>query len=302
MHRERVRDVKPQVDTSMPRVVHLNHVHHNLKKEQMLEDRYSEIDRENRILLKKMSEIMSVGSQATTPRPRADEGRKHGGALSLNRDARKKELLRITKENQSILRRIQQAQPVYNHVEMEGGHRKNTSYLKNCVEYPLVLRTPRSARGPGQSCASSQLVRLGEDPEDSRPQSARSLQRGGGPSAQGQAQPLASREFLPGPQEAPQGPPSAGGPAGGGGPRASAGSGSDQAGLSSAPQSATGGRPATGVVEVDSLDADAMVRQGRVLTAGSVHAQIDLGSSMGEAQVRLRGLTPQSEARAAWST
>lgn len=151
MHRERVRNVRSLVDTSLPNVAHMDHVRNNLKKEQMLEERYSEIDRENRILLKKMTEIMRQQAPAAeTPREK-----RQPGPQSLNRDARKKELLRITKENQSILRRIQQAQPVYNHIEWEGSHRKQASYLKNCAEYPLVLK---SARGPSKR--SSELTPL----------------------------------------------------------------------------------------------------------------------------------------------
>ena len=38
-------------------------------------------------------------------------------------DYRKKELLRITNENQAILKRIQRAQPMYNHVAWEAEHR-----------------------------------------------------------------------------------------------------------------------------------------------------------------------------------
>lgn len=185
MHRERVKTVRPQVDTAEPYVAHMDHVRTNLKREQLLEERYSEIDRENRILLKKMSGIMST--------PRSEE-RRGPGPSSLNRDARKKELLRITKENQNILRRIQQAQPVYNHVEMEGTHRRNTSYLKNCAEYPLVIRTPRSARG-GPGHISSELVRLGEERvEDGRPQSARSFGGAGrAPSAGAVSSPSAAQ-------------------------------------------------------------------------------------------------------------
>eukprot|EP00927_Polykrikos_kofoidii_P056745 TRINITY_DN50823_c0_g1_i1.p1 TRINITY_DN50823_c0_g1~~TRINITY_DN50823_c0_g1_i1.p1 ORF type:complete len:408 (-),score=53.44 TRINITY_DN50823_c0_g1_i1:169-1392(-) len=134
MHRERIRNIKPLVDTSEPHATRMEHVHNNLKREQRLEERYSEIDRENRILLKKMSDIMSTHAS-----PREE----HQGPQSLNRDARKKELLRITRENHSILRRIQQAQPTYNHVDWEGIHRKNTMYLRNAAEYPLVLRQPR---------------------------------------------------------------------------------------------------------------------------------------------------------------
>eukprot|EP00435_Cladocopium_sp_Y103_P071859 s216_g38.t1 len=150
MHRERIRNMKSTVDTGMPSVATLEHVKVNLKKEQMMEDRYTEIDRDNRILLKKMTEIMK---QQTTFPP----AERKSGPTSLNRDARKKELMRITRENQSILKRIQQAQPVYNHVEWEDQHRRNVTYLRNKCEFPVVLRTPR--RGG----ASSELINMGEE-------------------------------------------------------------------------------------------------------------------------------------------
>jgi len=156
MHRERVTNIKSMVDTSIPLAATLNHVVNNLKREQKLEERYSEIDRANRILLTKMSDIMRQ-PPALTPREE-----RRPGPQSLNRDARKKELLRITKENQSILKRIQQAQPVYNHVEHEGIHRKNQAYMKNCAEYPVVLGTPRKT--PRQMGASSELVPLEPEP------------------------------------------------------------------------------------------------------------------------------------------
>ncbi|CAJ1394670.1 unnamed protein product [Effrenium voratum] len=152
LHRDRIRNMKSQVDTGMPTVAQLEHVKVNLKKEQMMEDRYTEIDRDNRILLKKMTEIMK--QQNNFP----PVEKKTTGPTSLNKDSRRKELLRITRENQSILKRIQQAQPVYNHVEWEDQHRKNVTYLKNKCEFPVVLRTPRRER-----YASSELVNLEED-------------------------------------------------------------------------------------------------------------------------------------------
>jgi hypothetical protein len=153
-HKERIRNMKPQIDTRPPMVANLDHIRINLKKEQMMEDRYSEIDRDNRILLKKMTEIMQQQG-ATLPKV---EHKPPPGPVSLNRDARKKELLRITRDNQMILKRIQQAQPVYNHVEWEDDNRKNMTFLRNRCEFPLVLRTPRTARA-----ASSELVHMGED-------------------------------------------------------------------------------------------------------------------------------------------
>merc|ERR1719419_799731 len=79
LHRARVRNVRPLVDTSEPMAVQMDHVRNNLKREQMLEERYSEIDRENRILLRKMSEIMN---HQTLPCPSA----RQAGPQSLNHD------------------------------------------------------------------------------------------------------------------------------------------------------------------------------------------------------------------------
>jgi len=154
MHRQRLKAMRPQVDTSEPGVVHLDHLRNNLKREQLLEERYFEIDRENKILLQKMSDIM----RQTTYK---NEGEKTAGAggKSLNRDLRKMELMRITQENQNILKRIQKAQPIYNHVEWEDSYRKSTSYLRNTCEYPPIP----SARGkscPGSSRGPSSLMPL----------------------------------------------------------------------------------------------------------------------------------------------
>lgn len=135
-----MKHVRPQVDTSQPTTVHLDHLRNNLKREQLLEERYHEIDRENKILLQKMSDIMKSSTYSGM--------RAQSGPPSLNRDARKTELMRITQENQGILKRIQRAQPVYNHVQWEDSYRRNGQYLKNSSEYPLVLkRKTSSSRG-----------------------------------------------------------------------------------------------------------------------------------------------------------
>lgn len=174
LHRERIMNMKSTIDTTQPKVLALGHLVTNMKREQLLEERYSEIDRENRILLNKMSEIMAKPGVSTprgasgTPRTPRDASR---GPVSLNRDFRKKELLRITKENQNILKRIQQAQPVYNHVESEGSYRKHQAYVRNCAEYPVVLGTPRKT--PRSMGASSELVQLA--PEMSEMEAEESL-------------------------------------------------------------------------------------------------------------------------------
>ncbi|CAE7187118.1 Cfap97d1 [Symbiodinium pilosum] len=129
MLRSRIRNVKPQIDTRPPESMALDHVRNNLKREQLLEERYHAIDRDNRILLQKMSDIMK------TPSAKSGLGGVQSSPTSLTRDARKAELSRITQENLAILKRIQQAQPVYSHVEWDDSYRRSQTYLKR---YRLV--------------------------------------------------------------------------------------------------------------------------------------------------------------------
>jgi len=140
-HRDRVKNMRPQVDTKEPKVCQFDHIRNNLKREQMLEERYTQIDRENMTLLKKMSDIMKHPTFSVPKEPK--------GPVSLNRDFRKKDLIRITHENQHILKRIQQAQPIYNHVQWEESHRKNAGYLRNCCEYPVALHGGMRSGVPG---------------------------------------------------------------------------------------------------------------------------------------------------------
>jgi len=138
LHQERIRKMRPQVDTRVPQVWGLDHLRNNLKREQMLEDRYYEIDRENRILLNKMSDIMKHATYSGD--------RSRSGPPSLNRDRRKQDLMRITQENRQILGRIQKAQPVYNHVEWEDSYQRSATYLRNSCEYPPTLMKRKGSR------------------------------------------------------------------------------------------------------------------------------------------------------------
>jgi len=149
MLKQRIRSMKPQIDNRPPETMGLDHLRNNLKREQLLEERYHEIDRDNRILLQKMSDIMK------TPSVKSGAGGAHGGPVSLTRDARKAELSRITQENHSILRRIREAQPVYNHVEWEESYRRSFAHLKNSCEYPVISRKKTPTRSSSLTPLSS---------------------------------------------------------------------------------------------------------------------------------------------------
>ena len=61
-----------------------------------------------------------------------------GARRSLNRDARKRELMKITKENQLILKRLQDKSANYNVAKWQRNEDERKKVLKNICEYPLI--------------------------------------------------------------------------------------------------------------------------------------------------------------------
>lgn len=140
-HRDRINKVKPATDMTMPHTATMDHIRNNLKKEQLLEGRYMEIDRENRILLRKMSDMMKKPNPYTSGEAKAPH-------QSMNKDGRKQHLLAITKENQRLLRSIQEVQPVYSTKRLEENYRNSGVLLRNCCTYPVITRLPRQNSSP----------------------------------------------------------------------------------------------------------------------------------------------------------
>ncbi len=65
-----------------------------------------------------------------------------GMKRSLNKDSRKRELLKITLENQNILRRLQDKGSNYNVVKWEEDEANRKRMLSNICEYPYLLEQP----------------------------------------------------------------------------------------------------------------------------------------------------------------
>jgi len=137
IHMRKLRNVKPTINLKKPKA--FKHLKSRAKKEQMLEDRYTEIERENRILLEKMTSIMQKPNRTSTSFSN-DRFASTSGFInskkSLNRAQRKQELLKITLENQAILRRLQDKNSNYNVARWENEHRQRQDLLKNMSEYP----------------------------------------------------------------------------------------------------------------------------------------------------------------------
>mmetsp|Transcript_58028 Transcript_58028/g.123263 ORF Transcript_58028/g.123263 Transcript_58028/m.123263 type:complete len:276 (+) Transcript_58028:117-944(+) len=140
-HRERIKSVQPTTDMTAPITMGMNHFRTNLKRERQLEERYMEIDRENAVMLKKMSDALKKPNpyvlKPDTEKP-----------PSLNRQQRKFDLIRITQENHRMLRAIQKTKPVYDVRRWEDNFKKTEVILKNCCAYPVVTRLPRNTSAP----------------------------------------------------------------------------------------------------------------------------------------------------------
>jgi len=91
------------------------------KKGAEQERKYTEIERENKILLEKMSNIMQ------DPKPKLYNPKRFEVG-SLNREKRKRDLVKITVENQAILKRLQDKQPTYSVTQWNREFRMNEEF------------------------------------------------------------------------------------------------------------------------------------------------------------------------------
>lgn len=69
----------------------------------------------------------------------------------MNREARRRELIKITKENQQILKRLQNKKATYNVSSWQRDEETRTRMLRNICEYPLLeksLERPPLGVGP----------------------------------------------------------------------------------------------------------------------------------------------------------
>eukprot|EP00283_Hemiselmis_rufescens_P024790 CAMPEP_0173437744 /NCGR_PEP_ID=MMETSP1357-20121228/18305_1 /TAXON_ID=77926 /ORGANISM="Hemiselmis rufescens, Strain PCC563" /LENGTH=205 /DNA_ID=CAMNT_0014402945 /DNA_START=93 /DNA_END=707 /DNA_ORIENTATION=+ len=163
LHKQRLKQMKPAIDNKPPpKFVHLAQ---NLKKQQMDEERYSQIERDNYLLLDKMSYIMT--------HPQLLDEKYMGPPVtygkSLNKEYRKRELMRITEENLQILRRIQHKEPYYSHLDWEEQAARDEEYLRNCAEYPLMLPTAKTTKTFRQSTNYSEAPSFAVQPTPAPP-------------------------------------------------------------------------------------------------------------------------------------
>merc|ERR1712055_348476 len=126
LHRAKVHTSKAMIDNHAPETY--MHMHLKLKKLQMEEERLAVVERDNRILLEKMSYIMRTKGLV--------DNWNNYTQKSLNKTKRQRELLRVAHENQAILKRISSKEPHYNHMIWDDEWKRNLHYMSNIACYP----------------------------------------------------------------------------------------------------------------------------------------------------------------------
>ncbi|PAA56119.1 hypothetical protein BOX15_Mlig023220g1 [Macrostomum lignano] len=125
-HMDGVRKARPKVDTSSPQT--FIHLHLKPKKLQLEEERLAIIERDNRLLLEKMSTIMRKQS-------RVDNVNNYE-PKSLNREKRQRELLKVTRDNKSMMERIISRSSMRQEREWEADWQRNLAYMDSISRYP----------------------------------------------------------------------------------------------------------------------------------------------------------------------
>ena len=169
---------KGTLDNAPPKTTKMKHLYTNMKKEQIMEERFTEIERENRILLGKMTQIMKGDTMySTTPRTAAV------GPRSLNLNLRRRELERINNENQALLWRIQSVEPQYRRRKWENDYDRNHEYMQNISQFVPTMEfqlPPGSLDSPADAAAGAGGGSLGSGRRSKSRQGARPRRPAGG--------------------------------------------------------------------------------------------------------------------------
>ena len=122
-HLRRMAEMKSVTDSGPPRSAGKSR-----RREIERRRHYAAIELDNRLLLERLAKIMQKKTID-------NENHNIKFRRSLTDTHRKLELQRITQENQRLLRRIQETEPCYNHLQWEEEHKRRQVYIRNMSEF-----------------------------------------------------------------------------------------------------------------------------------------------------------------------
>ena len=133
LHLQHLKNMKPSFNTRD----NIKYISNNKKTIQLKEENLTKIEYENRLLLNKLTSIMKSPQLLRETRSSITSSPPNLGSRSLNKNFRKRQLVRITIENQMLFKRLQDKKSAYDAQELKKKSEVNHQYLKNICEYPL---------------------------------------------------------------------------------------------------------------------------------------------------------------------
>lgn len=173
---QRLREMKPQIDARAPRSSGMKHLKINYKRDEQLNVRYDEIERDNRHLLHSMSKMIQDSNGMSESRSMPSLGAASGGSGEKfpGGPARKNEIARIEFENARMLKRLQGAHAEYKTKEWEAAHDKSRAIMRRVCQYPVpnmsLKRRVRSSASLMPMMAEDDMGQGGMDPSAVAPE------------------------------------------------------------------------------------------------------------------------------------
>ncbi|KAL2081332.1 hypothetical protein ACEWY4_023185 [Coilia grayii] len=128
IHRKKVSSAKATISRTPPKTY--THINNNSKEKKLKEDRISVIERDNHMLLEKISHIMRTTGRV--------DNKNDFISKRICSEKRQQDLLRITEENLKILNRLSQCGPNYSIQRWHDDWLKTTTLMESIGRYPRV--------------------------------------------------------------------------------------------------------------------------------------------------------------------
>ncbi|XP_041054450.1 sperm axonemal maintenance protein CFAP97D1-like [Carcharodon carcharias] len=125
-HRRKVKAAKSTIDNNSPET--FSHLNLKFKKLKLEEERLSTIERDNQLLLQKMSTIMRTTGRI--------DNKNEYKLKSLNNEKRQREQLRVNRENKTMRERLKMVQPQYDHLKLHEDWYKAEKLMDHIARYP----------------------------------------------------------------------------------------------------------------------------------------------------------------------